>query len=102
MAIFAKIRKNRQILKALIFKGFERYLRCIFATTCRPAVPGSCIAIARTPRPLWQTVSIADQASTASRLLRRQHASMCVVFDRKNKKGLGRPRREKYIPAGQI
>ena len=33
MAIFAKIRKNRQILKALIFKGFERYLRCIFATT---------------------------------------------------------------------
>jgi len=25
MAIFAKIRKNRQILKALIFKGFERY-----------------------------------------------------------------------------
>ena len=33
MAIFAKICKNRQILKALIFKGFERYLRCIFATT---------------------------------------------------------------------
>ena len=33
MAIFAKIRKNRQILKALIFKGFERYRRCIFATT---------------------------------------------------------------------
>jgi len=33
MAIFAKICKNRQILEALIFKGFERYLRCIFATT---------------------------------------------------------------------
>ena len=33
MAIFAKICKNRQIVKALIFKAFERYLRCIFATT---------------------------------------------------------------------
>ena len=33
MAIFAKIRKNRQILKVLIFKAFERYRRCIFATT---------------------------------------------------------------------
>ena len=33
MAIFAKIRKNRQIVKTLNFKGFEHYLRCIFATT---------------------------------------------------------------------
>jgi hypothetical protein len=61
MAIFAKNCKNRQIVKALNFKGFERYLRCIFATT-----------------------------------------SMCVVFDRKNKKSLDRPKREKYSPAGQI
>lgn len=33
MAIFAKICKNRQIVKALNFKGFERYLRCILTTT---------------------------------------------------------------------
>jgi hypothetical protein len=41
MAIFAKICKNRQILKALIFKGFERYLRCIFATTSMCEVIGN-------------------------------------------------------------
>ena len=41
MAIFAKICKNRQILKALIFKGFERYLRCIFATTSMCVVHGN-------------------------------------------------------------
>ena len=33
MAIFAKICKNRQIVKALNFKGFGHYFLCIFATT---------------------------------------------------------------------
>ena len=33
MAIFAKICKNRQIVKALNFKGFGHYCLCIFATT---------------------------------------------------------------------
>jgi hypothetical protein len=33
MAIFAKIRKNRQIVKTLNFKVFGRYRLCIFATT---------------------------------------------------------------------
>lgn len=62
---------------------FNGYSFCIFATTCRPAVPGSSFtALALSDRS--GKLCLYVHTSLMLVFTKRQHVSMCLVLDRKN------------------